>query len=254
MGALSGAATGATIGSVIPGVGTLAGAAIGGFIGLGTSLISGLSQNYQDRLATEREKTSLTMQLAEANGLAALSKDQNTNQANRYAANQERLAAQTMSNAEFQMKLMGTQAQANQEAVNAQITDLTLSAEQAIGQAQAQSALSGLRNSGSLKNAEKVQSDTAQRKMSAVEKQAYYSRMITEGQLQSTKTTATQAVEALRYAGQEAITRANEQNQSIDAQLSFLQDKLNQDIEWTDEDTKWLNSWGLGVSIASSFI
>jgi len=54
--AMKGAAAGATIGSIIPGVGTIIGAAAGGIIGAGTGLVQGMGDQKELDMASKIER------------------------------------------------------------------------------------------------------------------------------------------------------------------------------------------------------
>ncbi len=268
MGALSGAATGASLGSFLGLGGALIGGLIGAGIGAGTSWMSGNAQLNQDLLQNKREKEALSLQLTEAEGLSALNQKAitnqqniNTAQADRYNTQQNLLAGQTVAGAERQMTIFGLQAQAQRLQANQQFIDMHLSRSQTLGQSQQSQATSGLRNTGSILNAETMQRSIADRQIQSASKQLDISKKLVESQLTDRRITATEAAAQLRYAGAEALQNAADRNSSLDIdsetvkeRFSFLRQKLNQNIAWSDEDKKWLETQGYNLTLANSFL
>lgn len=255
-------AAGAATGAVFGPWGAVAGAAIG----LGVGLLNGFAQLGQDKLAISRENDSLNMQLTQAEGLAALDqrmidlqKTQNTNQATRYQTQQNLLADQYITGANRQMSIFGLQAGFQNAQANAQFVDMTIAGSQAVGQARQAQAVSGLRNTGSVLNAERAQQNLYDRQIQNTVQQLQDSRAIVQYQLADTKTSATEAAAQMRYAGTERVTQAGDANKQLDlskegvsARLQNLRDKINQDIVWNEEDKAWLENEGLWLTMINA--
>ncbi len=262
MGAGAAGAAGAATGAVFGPWGAVAGAAIG----LGVGLLNGFAQLNQDKRGLSRQNDSLEMQLTQAEGLAALDqriidlqKTQNTAQAERYQTQQTLLADQYITGSNRQMSIFGLQAGFQNAQANAQFVDMTIAGSQAVGQARQAQAVSGLRNTGSVLNAERAQQNLYSRQLQNATAQMEASRTIVEGQLADTKTSATEAAAQMRYAGTERVTQAGEANRQLDlskegvsTRLQNLRDKLNQDIAWNEEDKAWLENEGLWLTVLNA--
>lgn len=252
------------------------GTIVGGLAGAFSSGLSAEAQRRQDLTAAQRENESLALRLAQEEELAEIQAGQiasqtqarqniNADQAKRYQQNQKRLARQTVAGAERQMTIMGMQAQAQNYQANQQFIDMQFSKSQTIGQSQQAAAVSGLRNSGSVMNAQTMQESLYNRQIQSTEKQLEFGRNLVEKQLESSRISATEAARQLRIQGRERITATEEANRllqmsadaaivDVQTNLQNIKDQINNNIDWNDEDINFLKTTGLGLSVLQSIL
>lgn len=243
------------------------GAVIGGLGGAISSGLAAAGQRQQDLTAIEQENTTLANQLAQAEALNEIESGQrqaaadarmgvNSTQAARFAANQELLATQGVAGAERQMTLLGMNAQAQNAQANQQFIDMNFSRSQDLGRSQQTAALSGLRNTGSVRSAGTMQENLYGRQIDSANRQLSMNRNIVGGQLANARITSTEAAAQLRRQGTERLTAADEANALLqlgvdqakeiaDQRLTDLTTNINQELAWNEDENDFLNNEGL---------